>query len=128
MERLPQSWDLTTTVEMLEFVHILIIVGYGMKFAMREFGRPLLVVVARLALTVPLALVLSSFVIRRLLNLDPLFAHALFTILILPPPFIIPIFMSRDDSRDMRYVNNTLTIHTVVTITIFIVYLLIMQA
>jgi predicted permease len=101
---------------------ILIIVGYGMKVSLRRLGRPLLVVVARLVLLIPLALLLNRFVIENLLNLDPLFSHALFTILILPPPYVIPIFMNQESREDLHDVNNTLTLHTIVTIGVFIAY------
>jgi hypothetical protein len=102
---------------------ILVIVGYGMKFDLHELKRPLAVITARLVLLVPLALLLNRFLIRGLLGMDPLFEHALFTVMILPPPFIIPLYIRQDDLAHLRYANNTLTMHTVFTICIFVVYL-----
>jgi hypothetical protein len=50
-------------------------------------------------------------------------ANALFTVMILPPPFIIPLYIHENNLEDMRFANNTLTMHTVATIVVFITYL-----
>lgn len=104
---------------------ILVIVGYGMKFSAHELKRPLAVIAARLVLLVPLALLLNRFLVLGALGLDPVFAHALFTVMILPPPFIIPLYIHENNLEDMRFANNTLTMHTVATIVVFITYLLV---
>jgi hypothetical protein len=46
----------------------------------------------------------------------------MFTLLILPPPFIIPLYMKPDLPDEKRYVNNVLTVYTLVTILLFSVY------
>jgi hypothetical protein len=43
-------------------------------------------------------------------------------LLLLPPPFIIPLFMRKDDTEEKRYVNNTLALYSLVSIAIFAVY------
>ena len=43
-------------------------------------------------------------------------------LLILPPPFIVPLFMGQDSISDGWYVNNVLTLHTVVTIVVFAIF------
>lgn len=101
---------------------ILMIVGYGIRFdraAVREAG---LVIGLRLALLIPLALILNAVVIRGLLKLDAPFEIALFTLLILPPPFIVPLYMPPGMPDERRYVNNVLMLYTVATIIIFAVY------
>ncbi len=101
---------------------ILMIVGYGIKFdrdAVREAG---LVIGLRLALLIPLALVINAVVIRGLLKLEAPFEIALFTLFILPPPFIIPLYMPPGMPDERRYVNNVLMLYTVATIIIFAIY------
>ncbi len=101
---------------------ILIIVGYGIKLDRAGLRDAALVIVVRLSILIPLALVLNRVLIRGLLDLDASFEAALFTMLILPPPFIIPLYMRTDLPDERRYVNNVLTLYTLVTVAIFAVY------
>jgi predicted permease len=104
---------------------ILIIVGYGIQLdrsGIKEASTPVLI---RLAILLPLAILLSLFLIQYLMNLNQYFQAAMFTLLILPPPFIIPLYM-RDGIEDQRrYVNNVLTLYTLISIMIFSVYFII---
>jgi hypothetical protein len=50
----------------------------------------------------PLALILSPLLMGRLLDTDPYTQAALFTLLILPPPFIIPLYMNPDADDERR--------------------------
>jgi predicted permease len=104
---------------------ILIIVGYGIKLDRHGFRDALLVIAVRMALLVPLALVLNSLLIRGLLNLEKPFEAALFTLFILPPPFIVPLYMRPELVEERRYINNVLTLYTVVSIAIFAVYFIV---
>lgn len=104
---------------------ILIIVGYGIRLDMQGVRETLPVVVARLALLIPLALILNRVLVRDLLGLEVGFEAALFTLLILPPPFIIPLYMPPGIEDEKRYVNNVLTVYTLFTIVIFAVYFVI---
>lgn len=118
----------TAVITTLEFLGnltiplILIIIGYGIKFDQQGVREASTVVMIRLGLLIPLALVANRFLIRDLLQLNPLFEAALFTLFILPPPFIIPLYMRPDLPAEKRYVNNVLTLHTVVSITVYTIY------
>jgi predicted permease len=102
---------------------ILIIVGYGIKIDRTGLKDAITVVIIRLGILIPLALILNIFLIRGLLQLEPLFEIALFTLLVLPPPFIIPLYTRSDlDTEEKQYINNVLTLHTIISVTIFIVY------
>lgn len=101
---------------------ILMIVGYGIKVDRHGIKDALIVVVLRLALLIPLAWILNTFLVRGLLHLEPPFEAALFTLLILPPPFIIPLYMRPGMDEEKKYVNNVLTLYTVVTIVIYTIY------
>ena len=101
---------------------ILIIVGWGIHFE-REGLRDVVVLVAlRTAILVPLALVLNRVLISGLLSLGPAYEAAFFTLLILPSPFIIPLFIPAERAADRRFVNNVLTLHSLTSIAVFTVY------
>ncbi len=123
--QLPVTGALMSTLEFLGDLLIpliLIIVGYGVKLdraGIRDASR---VVIIRLAILVPLALILNIFLIRNLLQLGKPFEAALFTLLILSPPFIVPLYIRPEMVEEKRYVNNVLTLYTLVSIAIFSLY------
>lgn len=100
---------------------ILIIVGFGIRIERDGLGEVLRAVAIRAAICVPLALALNVWLIRGLLGLGPMFEAALFTLLVTPPPFIIPLFM-KDDPEEKRFVNNVLAVYTLFTVIMFALY------
>jgi malate permease and related proteins len=101
---------------------ILMVVGYGIKLDRAGMGESSRVVIIRLAILIPLAMLINTLLIKGLLGLGQPYASALFVLLILPPPFIIPLFMRKDVIEEKHYVNNTLALYSLVSITIFAVY------
>ncbi len=101
---------------------ILLIVGYSLKFDRQGIRAALPVTLLRLTILVPLALGLNIFFIRGWLHLEPIFEAALFTLLILPPPFIIPLYMRSNQEQEKNYVNNVLALYTIFSVVIYIVY------
>ena len=97
---------------------ITIVIGASLRLARRGLGRPARTVVVRMTVWVALALVFNSVVIEGLLGLDRLFSAAVFTMAVLPPPFVIPLYQAgdtaSDDDRD--YVTNTLSLATIATL------------
>ncbi|MCB0213082.1 MAG: AEC family transporter [Anaerolineae bacterium] len=124
--QLPITGALMTVFEFLGNLTvplILIIVGYGIKINRAGLGDALLIVIIRLGILIPLAFIVNIYLIRGFLQLDRLFETALFTLLILPPPFIVPLYTSSNLSIDEKqYINNVLTIHTIISVAVFIVY------
>lgn len=102
---------------------ILIIVGYGFKLETHGIRDVLITVAFRMLCLIPLALLLNTFFLRDMLHLPPAFEAGLFTMLILPPPFIVPLFMKPEDRDERRYVNNVLTVNTVASLAVFAIYL-----
>ncbi len=76
---------------------------------------------ARLVLLIPMVF-LGGIFIDKVLGLDEMFKAALFTLFILPPPFILPIYIPQHYKKERLYVNNLLTSYTVISVIIFIVY------
>jgi predicted permease len=116
------SGGLMATLEFLSNLTIpliLIIVGYGIRFDRNGIGQAARVIAVRLVILIPLALVLNAVLIRGALGLDFPFEAALFTLLILPPPFIVPLYMPAGIPAEREYVNNVLTLYTLVSLLIF---------
>jgi predicted permease len=125
--RLPLTGALMATLQFLGNLTIpliLMLVGYGIKLDRHGVKDALRVVLIRLTILIPLALVLNMFLIRNLLHLERPFETALFTLLILPPPFIVPLYARPEMIEEKRYINNVLTLYTVVSIAIYSVYLI----
>ena len=101
---------------------ILIVVGYGIQIDMGEFFYSARVILIRLLINIPAALIINHFIVGRLLGLDAGFRAALFTLLILPPPFILTLFMKQEDKKELHRVDNTLTLHALVTIFVFLIF------
>jgi predicted permease len=101
---------------------ILLIVGYGIQLDRDRVKEASTVIGLRLAILLPLAVILSTVLVKNILGLNEYFQAAMFTLLVLPPPFIIPLYMKPELVGEKRYVNNVLTVYTLVTIVLFSVY------
>lgn len=113
------------TLEMLSNIIgplILIVVGYGTRISVKGLSAAAPVVLIRGAIILTIALVVSPFVSRQLLNLPPIFEHALFTFLILPPPYIVPLYIPSKHEGDLVYANNVLSTYTIFSIVAFLIY------
>ena len=95
---------------------VTIAIGYEMTLRPGNLGRPAVTVGLRLAMWVTIGLLLNHFVITRLPGLEAGFQAAVLTMFILPPPFIIPLFMPQAARADRDYVLNTLTLATLATL------------
>ena len=73
------------------------------------------------AILLPLAIVLPILLANSLLGGNEYSQAALFALLILPPPFIIPLCMKPGMPEERRYVNNVPSLSTLVSIVVFVV-------
>ena len=118
----PLSASLVQTLEIiagLTMPLVALIIGYEMRLSRGRLGQPALTVALRLLYWVPLGILLSTLVVGRLLQLDPVFQAAVLTMFILPPPFVIPLFIPTASDADRAYVVNTLSLATLVTLFAF---------
>lgn len=125
LNRLPVTGGILLALEYLGAMTIpliLIIVGYGIQLDPGRIRETSGVVVPRLVVLLPLAVLLSTVLVGDILGLNQYFQAAMFTLLILPPPFIIPLYMKPGMADEKSYVNNVLTIYTLVTIVLFSLY------
>ena len=102
---------------------ILLIVGYGVMIDREGLKEASILTAIRLGIMIPLAWVLNTFLIREGLQLDQSFEIAIMTLLIMPPPFIVPLYTGENlDPEEKRYINNVLAVHTVISVAVFLVY------
>lgn len=98
---------------------VALVIGYGLQLRAGALGKPARTIAARLLVWVPFGLVLAFVIVGRLLQLDAEFQAAVMTMVILPPPFVIPLFMRGAGEDDVNYVINSLTLATLVTLVLY---------
>lgn len=101
---------------------ILLVVGHGTRLDRAGFRQAVPLVAARLVIVLGVALLVNALVIRTLLGLPPIVEAAIFTLLILPPPFIVPIYLPRTRRDEATYATNVLSLYTVVSVVAFIAW------
>lgn len=123
----PVGETLMTTLNYLAAVVVplvLIVVGYGTKLSWAGVRSALPLVAVRLLVMMVLALAIGWLVFTNLLGLPPIYRHALFTLMVLPPPFILPFFIPRERSKDTTFTSNVLSLHTLASLAAFAAYVL----
>jgi hypothetical protein len=126
----PVGEALLTTVSLLAALTtplIAIVLGYSTSLRLDALRDPARTLAVRLPIWIGLAVVFNILVIDGLLGLDRLFQAAVMTMAILPPPFVVPLYMARalghDPEHDPEhaYTVNTLSLATLVTLAAMVV-------
>jgi predicted permease len=130
LESNPFGEALLTTVSLLAALTtplIAIVLGYSTSLGGSALRDPARTLAVRLPIWVGLAILFNVLVIDGLLGLDRLFQAAVMTMAILPPPFVVPLYMARALGRDPEhdpehsYTVNTLSLATLVTLVAMVV-------
>lgn len=95
---------------------ICIIIGYEIKFVSDSFIRSLRIVLLRFIILILTVILVNNFIIIRLLNFDKIFQAAVMFMFILPLPFIIPLYIRDEHMDNKRFVFNTLSLNTIISI------------
>lgn len=101
---------------------ILIIIGYNIRFDFQLLKNGISLISVRLILILFFVILIDFFIFNKLLHLEKIFSAALFTFAILPPPFILPLFINKEQKDEVSYVNNILLLYSILSITIFSIY------
>jgi hypothetical protein len=108
---------------------ILIIVGYGLKFKKAYMKQSTKFVFLRYLVVLIVGYIFKIFIIDRLIQPDILFDYAYFTFLILPPPLSLSVFISRHGTEEQQdLVNNTSVLSTVTSVSIFLVFVIVINS
>ncbi len=99
---------------------VALVIGSEIRVDRARITRPLRTSLLRLLVWVSAALLLNALVIDRLLGLDRVFQAAVLTMAILPPPFVIPLFVQNASPDDQAYIVNTLSLFTLITLIAYV--------
>ncbi len=120
----PVSASIVKTLELLGALTtplIALMIGYEVRLEPSQLVKPIQTLGIRLLLWVPVGGLLNALVIRPWLHLDSVFQAAVMTMFVLPPPFIIPLFIQDSDLANRTFVGNTLSLATLATLVAFAV-------
>jgi len=97
-----------------------IVIGYSTTLRLGALRRPTITIAVRLAIWLLLAVAFDRLVVEGVLGLDRLFGAALFTAAVMPPPFVIPLYMgARATDEDRAYATDALSVATLATLVLF---------
>jgi len=99
---------------------IALVIGYELGFKKKNLPLAISTVILRHIILLILAFILNETLIIRILHLDKVFQSALFTMFVLPAPFIIPLYMRDEDKKDAEFIASVLALNTISTLILFI--------
>ncbi len=113
---------------------ILMMVGYGLELNKKYIKRTVLYVLIRRVSLIGIGYLFKFLILSRFIEMSVQFNYAFFTFLILPPPFLLSIFIeTHGDGIDQKtrdniiLANNIVVLDTVVCITTFIIFIFIIN-
>lgn len=104
---------------------ILIIIGYGLRFNKKYMVQSIKFLIIRFITILSIGYTFKVLIINKIMVADQIFDYAYFTFLTLPSPLSLPIFVgaySKKENEELA--NNTVVLNTVVSIAIFILFVL----
>jgi predicted permease len=102
---------------------ILIVVGYGLSFDKEYTKLTIIYVALRYVFMLLVGYIIKELIINRFITFDSYLEHAYFTLLILPPPFSLSIFVEKfGQEENSKLVNNITVVSTCVCIVVYIIY------
>ncbi len=128
LETLPGFVGINTALSMLAALTIpliLVIIGYQLRFRLSGFTSPLALLATRTILLLSFAVLMDRLVFPHLGDVPELLAPAMYTLAILPPPFIMPLFMDGARTEEAEFVGTTLSLGTLLTLALFFVLLVV---
>ncbi|NLW46499.1 MAG: permease [Firmicutes bacterium] len=95
---------------------ICLVIGYELRINPKKIGFPLLTTLLRMGVLLLFAYLINTLLIDQVFHLGRGFQIALYAMFLLPPPFVIPIFMEDQGESQKGLVLNTISIHIVLSI------------
>lgn len=106
---------------------ICLVIGFELRIDLKNLARPFWTAVSRILILAGIAFIINKLLIGGLLQLDISYQIALYTLFILPPPFVIPIFMSGRNEDDKQLVLNTISIHIILSLLAFMALIVLVK-
>lgn len=104
---------------------ICIIIGYELHVSLKALKGPLLASITRLVILLVIAFALNKVLIGGILQLDKSYETALYTLFLLPPPFVVPIYMKESNGSDRDFMLNSISISILLSLAAFLILILV---
>ncbi len=91
-------------------------IGYGIHIKKEGLAWSLKTIFVRKLVLLGFALLINTFLIDRFLGMESIYRYALLVMFLTPPPYVVSIYMRPNDVKSANYVDNTLSLDTLVSI------------
>jgi predicted permease len=91
-------------------------IGYGIHIKKEGLAWSLKTIAVRKVVLLALALLINHFLIDQVLGMQSIYRYALLVMFLTPPPFVVTIYMRPNDPVNADYVDNTLSLDTLISI------------
>ncbi len=95
---------------------VALLIGFDLRIQLRGLARPALALGLRLLFWIPVGWAIAELVVRRWLGLDAAVVPAVMLMVVLPPPFVIPIFLPEGEREELDFTVRTLALSSLVTL------------
>ena len=102
---------------------VLIVLGASIHFEKIEMLKSLKFIITRAVFTLTAALLVFNLLSDVFKQLPVLFGYAWFTFFVLPPPYIIPIYVPDSHKDENVFMSNTIMLYTILSLAVFVVVL-----
>jgi len=109
-------WHLVGLVKALTLPLICIVIGADIELDRDNLAFAFRLTLGRMLILWALAFVVGDLIALRLLGLPSIYRFAILVLFLLPPPFVISVFMPADDVKENRRVATSLSVHSLVSI------------
>jgi hypothetical protein len=106
---------------------ICLVIGFDLRMRFSRIHKPLLTIAIRMLIMLSAAFAVNTLIIDHVLHLDPIFKLAVYTMFLLPPPFVIPVYFGNASENEKEEILDTLSLHVIVSLVAFIVLLALTQ-
>jgi len=106
---------------------ILMAIGYQLKLEKTGIGPALKIIAVRLLIVGVLGFGFYLFVDAWIMPVGRMMQYAFISFFLLPPPFIIPVFLGKKLEKESAFLSSTLVIYTLITLVLFLGIMLIMN-
>jgi predicted permease len=109
-------WHLVATLKSLTVPLICFVIGAGIELDRENLAFALKLTATRMVLLSALAFAIGDLFAVRVLGLPDIYRFAVLVLFLLPPPFVIAVFMPVHDEKENRRVATTLSAHSLASI------------
>ena len=117
-------FDTIDTLSLLTVPLILLVIGHSLTFEQMDWKKSFYYIALRLGAILALGTLVYFLVVSLIGNIDPIFAKAFYGFLLLPPPYILPLFI-KDNEEESKFFSNLIVLYTLVSFIGFIILMLI---